>query len=100
MFWNALVRKGKAEGATEHDMDEVVAIHNNMNENTWRLVQEWEKLHQSEGDAATKAAAAAAVGAGAATAQPTIPPASARLSRFVGRPDDLSPKAWLKSLFG
>lgn len=73
MFWNALVRKGKAEGATEHDMETVVAIHNNMNENTWRLVMEWEKLHL---------------------------PLGGRLSRFMGRPDDLSPKAWVKSLFG
>ncbi len=48
MFWNALVRKGKAEGAKEEDMDVVVAIHNNMNENTWRTVLEWEELHKPE----------------------------------------------------
>jgi hypothetical protein len=45
MFWNALVRKGKVEGAKEDDMDVVVAIHNNMNENTWRAVLAWEELH-------------------------------------------------------
>ena len=39
MFWNALVRKGKAAGSTEHDMDAVIAIHNNMNELTWMQVQ-------------------------------------------------------------
>ena len=89
MFWNALVRKGKAEGATEHDMDDVVAIHNNMNENTWRLVMEWEKLHQEEG------------GGGAKKKEEAREiEASSRLSRFLGRPDDLSPKAWVKSLFG
>ncbi len=84
MFWNALVRKGKAEGANEEDMEVVVAIHNNMNENTWRKVLEWEALH---------------------SAQPTpqgtpgedVDP---HLSRFLGRPDDISPKAWIKSLFG
>jgi hypothetical protein len=30
----------------QEDMDVVVAIHNNMNENTWRAVLEWESLHQ------------------------------------------------------
>eukprot|EP01035_Chromulina_nebulosa_P003528 gene3528-4814_t len=36
MFWNALARKKKLEGVAEADMDTVIAIHNNMNENTWR----------------------------------------------------------------
>jgi cytochrome c heme-lyase len=83
MFWNALTRKGKAEGAKEEDMDVVVAIHNNMNENTWRQVLEWERLHQEEHKAA--------VPDGDATP---------RLSRFMGKPDDISPKAWFKSVFG
>lgn len=54
MFWNALVRKGKSAGAKEEDMEVVVAIHNNMNENTWRAVQAWEALHanSSSGSAA------------------------------------------------
>ena len=38
MFWNAIVRKGKKGDSSEEDMDVVVAIHNNMNENTWKLV--------------------------------------------------------------
>eukprot|EP00605_Chrysophyceae_sp_TOSAG23-4_P000417 GSChrysophyteH1.ASY1.ANO1.473.1 assembled CDS len=59
MFWNALVRKQKEDGASEEDIDVVVAVHNNMNENTWK-----------------------------------------QLLRFLGRPDDLSPKAYLKSIFG
>lgn len=29
----------------EKDMDTVVAIHNNMNENTWAQLLAWEKLH-------------------------------------------------------
>lgn len=84
MFWNALVRKGKAEGAKEEDMEVVVAIHNNMNENTWRQVLEWERLH-------SQAAEEKGDGDGA-----PLP----RLSRFMGKPDDLSPKAWVKSVFG
>ena len=118
MFWNALVRKGKAEGAKEEDMDVVVAIHNNMNENTWRAVLEWEKLHQPEArwvgacagmrvyvldEANARPHAHAAVivivsvpSCPSPSAQDTLP----RLSRFMGRPDELSPKAWIKSLFG
>lgn len=88
MFWNALVRKGKAEGATEEDMAVVVAIHNNMNENTWRKVCEWEALH---------APPSTGTSAGAADDDERPDP---RLSRFLGRPDDISPKAWFKSLFG
>lgn len=46
MFYNALVRKGKAEGVQEQDMKAVITIHNNMNERTWEKVKEWENLHQ------------------------------------------------------
>ena len=69
MFYNALVRKGKSAGVEERNMDAVVAIHNNMNEMTWRQVLEWESLH--DGACAEKR----------------------KLLRFVGRPDELSPKA-------
>ena len=78
MFWNALVRKNKTEGANEQDMDTVVAVHNNMNENTWRQVLAWEALHPPQGGPGTEP----------------------KLLRFLGRPDDLSPKARLKMLFG
>ena len=74
MFWNALVRKGKVEGAEETDMEAVVAIHNNMNENTWKAVLAWESLHDKQNQV--------------------------RLSRFMGRPYDLSPKAMLRSWLG
>ena len=46
MFWNALVRKDKADGADETDMDTVVAVHNTMNEATWSKILEWEKLRE------------------------------------------------------
>ena len=36
MFFNALHRKGKGEGVQEEAMPAVIAIHNNMNENTRR----------------------------------------------------------------
>ncbi len=75
MFFNALKRKNKADGISEADMDVVVAVHNNVNEKTWRAVLEWEALHSD------------------VCAHPT-------LLRFIGRPFELSPKAWLLSWFG
>mmetsp|Transcript_23708 Transcript_23708/g.24322 ORF Transcript_23708/g.24322 Transcript_23708/m.24322 type:complete len:377 (+) Transcript_23708:21-1151(+) len=78
MFWNALVRKGKSEDSNEKDMDVVVAIHNNMNENTWKQVIAWEHLHEISKDNGREP----------------------KLLRFQGRPHDLSPKARLKLLFG
>lgn len=77
MFWNALARKDKLQGVQEDDMDTVIAIHNNMNEVTWLQVLEWEKLREKKG----------------LGMEP-------KLLRFLGRPDDFSPKAQLKMLFG
>lgn len=70
------------EGANEGDMDAVVAVHNNMNENTWRQVLSWEKLHKDtfEADPSTGR--------------------NPKLLRFIGRPDELSPKARFKMLLG
>lgn len=77
MFWNALVRKDKLDYTSETDIDAVVAIHNNMNENSWKQVMSWEKLHTIQGEGKEP-----------------------KLLRFVGRPNDFSPKARLKMLFG
>ena len=79
MFYNALARKDKLEGAKEEDMDMVVAIHNNMNESTWAQVMAWESLH----DPSKRG-----------------PGEEPKLLRFMGRPNDLSPKAQLKLLCG
>lgn len=73
MFYNSLVRKGKADDCTEEDMTAVVSVHNSMNEDTWRRVVTWEKLHASE------------------CRDPM-------LLRFTGRPDDLSPLALARRL--
>ena len=75
MFFNALHRKGKGEGVQEEAMPAVVAIHNNMNENTWREVLKWEALRKHECDAP-------------------------KLLRFMGRPDELTLKAGLKYYTG
>lgn len=80
MFYNAIVRKGKKGATREEDMEMVVSIHNNMNERTWNKVMAWEAFHLDE----------------AADEKGTAP----RLLRFLGRPDELSPLARLKGLFG
>lgn len=72
MFYNALVRKGKLDDTSEEEIDSVVALHNNMNEKTWKKVLEWEET--------------------VAPAQNEAP----KLLKFMGRPKDLSPKAWIK----
>jgi cytochrome c heme-lyase len=75
MFFNALKRKGKADDVQEVDMSSVVAIHNRMNERTWREVQKWERrFHCNE------------------CADP-------KLRRFIGKPHDLSPSARFRSTF-
>jgi len=79
MFWNAMVRKNKTSGASEGDMDMVVAIHNNMNESTWMSVLAWEALSTGQPSSQVKAE----------------PP---KLLRFTGRPHDTSPKALLKQV--
>ena len=79
MFYNALARKNKLDGAREEDMESVVAIHNNMNEMTWLQVLAWEALH----DPSKRG-----------------PGEEPKLLRFMGRPNELSPKAQVKMLFG
>jgi cytochrome c heme-lyase len=75
MFFNALKRKGKANGITEEDMDMLVKIHNGTNERAWKKVLEWEHtFHKCDCD------------------DPT-------LLKFLGKPSDISPKAWVKSTF-
>ena len=78
MFWNALVRKNKEEGASEADIEAVVTVHNNMNETTWKQVMIWENLRSQDYKLGEEP----------------------KLLRFLGRPDDLSPRAYIKSLFG
>jgi len=72
MFYNALRRKNKADDVDEDDVRAIVAIHNNMNEKTWERVRQWEAMHTEckEGP---------------------------KLSRFMGRPNDLTPLAWIKA---
>ena len=69
-FFNALRRKEKS--ADEESMDSVVFVHNFVNEKTWKEICEWEKFNNC---------------------------ANPALRRFIGRSEDLSPKAWIKQLW-
>ena len=76
MFFNALKRKGKGEDVVESDMENVVAVHNSMNEQTWNQIQKWEAIRSA-----------------------SDPEESPSLHKFLGRPHDISPKAWFLSTF-
>lgn len=67
-FYNALRRKGWS--ADETTIPDVVRIHNAVNERGWSDVCKWEALRGND---------------------------TPRLVRFLGRPKDLSPRAWLNS---
>ena len=79
MFYNSLARKNKLGNTEESEIESVVALHNNMNEKTWSKVVEWEAVLDPEGSEK----------------------GGSKLLKFLGRPSDLSPKAWFKNkLFG
>lgn len=81
MFYNSLVRKNKLDDTKESDIPTVVALHNNMNEKTWAKVLEWEALLSDQNN------------------NNNAKNNGIKLSRFMGRPSDLSPKARFKNLF-
>ena len=56
-------------------MNSVIFTHNSLNEMTWRAIQRWESLHPD-----------------------TVH--SVKLNRFIGRPDDLSPIAYMRQFLG
>jgi cytochrome c heme-lyase len=91
MFYNALVRKGKLDPETkEEDMTSVVAIHNCMNEGTWKRILQWEKVLSGGG-----------VKDGREDGDGDDGDGGPSLTKFLGRPTDLSPKAFVKHyLFG
>ncbi|WVQ82175.1 hypothetical protein IAT38_004303 [Cryptococcus sp. DSM 104549] len=73
-FFNAMLRKKHSPRA--EDMRTVVPIHNAVNEKAWEEVLKWESPFGSERCGGPK------------------------LVSFVGRPKDMSPKAWFKTGLG
>lgn len=79
--FNAMKRKGW-KGIEEESIPSFLQIHNSVNERSWQEVLRWEQQsatssHANANDNAT----------------------TVELSRFEGRPQDLSPKAWFLSTF-
>ncbi|KAI8825962.1 cytochrome c/c1 heme-lyase [Fimicolochytrium jonesii] len=73
MFFNAMRRKNWTP--QEKDMGVVIPIHNAVNEQCWRQILLWEKLHQTS------------------CAQP-------KLVKFQGKPKEYTPKARIRQLMG
>jgi cytochrome c heme-lyase len=90
MFWEAMNKKGTlpphlkdpSSEATKEEIDWIVTIHNVVNEQCWQEVCKWEKF-RLEG----------CKGAGILR----VSDLDIKLQRFLGRPDDMSPRAWFKS---
>lgn len=81
MFYNALARKGKLSDQNEEEeeeemMETVVALHNDMNEKSWKKVLQWEAVVAGKDE--------------------EVVSKETKLLKFQGRPSDLSPKAWFK----
>eukprot|EP00927_Polykrikos_kofoidii_P002146 TRINITY_DN10833_c0_g1_i2.p1 TRINITY_DN10833_c0_g1~~TRINITY_DN10833_c0_g1_i2.p1 ORF type:complete len:250 (-),score=34.27 TRINITY_DN10833_c0_g1_i2:157-849(-) len=72
-FFGAATAKGHS--IDPNDMSMVVAIHNAVNERTWQDILRYERLHANDC---------------------AVP----KLERFIGRPGDLSTKAWLLGFTG
>lgn len=81
-FYDALKRKN--HHPTSSDMYTVVPIHNAVNERVWTQVLEWEANY----------------GRGSFDRWPRSGKSGPMLCSFRGRPNDLSPRAWIKVLSG
>ena len=68
MFYNALKKKGY-DNVSKESMDVIVPIHNMVNEQCWQEILRWERLRSSK---------------------------EPKLVRFIGRPNDMSPMAWVR----
>ncbi|KAG0142154.1 hypothetical protein CROQUDRAFT_662905 [Cronartium quercuum f. sp. fusiforme G11] len=83
-FYTALTRKKQDAKTNRLDMYTVVPIHNAVNEKVWQEVLEWESNY----------------GKGSFERWPRSGKSGPMLCSFRGRPNDRSPRAWLKVLSG
>lgn len=100
-MYNALLRKGYAD-TPQDAMEEMVAVHNFLNEGAWSEIVEWERRFAkglSYGWQECRQGEAAAQSRRQAQAyyDDSCEP---RLLKFEGRPKDLTPKATLVQLLG
>ena len=98
MFWDAMNRKGTLpshlsdpnSSKTKEELEWIVTIHNVVNEQCWQEICKWEHFRMEGckvmGDVSR-------LPDEAQNSPLTVPV----LQRFLGRPNDLSPRAWFKS---
>ena len=100
-MYNALLRKGYTD-TPQDAMEEMVAVHNFLNEGAWAEIVEWERRFAgglSQGWRECRR------GEGASQTGANLGPiredaAQPRLLKFEGRPKDMTPKASLVQLLG
>ena len=112
MFWNAMKRKGTLpdhlkdlnDSETHKEMDWIVTIHNVVNEQCWQEISKWERFRvegcryiSNISDNTNKIGNNTAISNGSSNKIIDNKGIEIKLQRFLGRPDDLSPKAWFKS---
>jgi len=100
-MYNALLRKGY-DDTDPTAIESMVSVHNFLNEGAWAEITEWERRF-SRGLAAGwemckrgEQGSIAGVGLGASVEKVEQP----KLSRFMGRPKDMSPKAAFHQVLG
>ncbi|KAK4902786.1 holocytochrome c synthase [Elasticomyces elasticus] len=95
-MYNAMLRKGYTDTPAEH-VEAMVAVHNFLNEGAWEEIREWERRF-SHGllrgwEVSKKGEEGAARGAEREFERRGPNEEEPRLLRFMGRPNDLTPKA-------
>ena len=92
-YYNAIKRKGYKASAT--DMPSTLAIHNAVNEKGWEMIKDWERARAIAGGGNGGGDGGGGGSGGSGSGEVDIPPP--KLLRFTGRPQDTSPKAWVKT---
>lgn len=110
MFWDAMNRKGTLPShlsnpdspKTQEELDWIVTIHNVVNEQCWQEICKWERFRVEGCNGSRTGDRDNAKNQN--NSQDSAPQTSTTqfctpvLQRFLGRPDDLSPRAWFKSM--
>lgn len=95
-MYNALLRKGY-EGTPEDGVESMVEVHNFLNEGAWEEIEGWEARFSRGLGYGWRACSRGEEGFVPARQTPDQQP---RLTRFMGRPGDLTPKARILGLLG
>ena len=92
--YNAMQRKGW-NTIEEEAIPSFLQIHNSVNERGWKQIQQWEQPLPQPQHSHT-----ATINTNTNISTSTSTTTELELSRFEGRPKELSPKAWFLSTFG